>query len=255
MNIKNKNNYLIESNLIFQNVLFGFFSKKLNLDKKNFTNFDFKNKNLTKKKILIAKKILNLQNTKTKFIKQIHSSKIELIDNTNIEKQITADGSFTFCKNISLAIITADCAPVFLFDNYNKVICALHVGWKGCLKDICTKAIIKLAQYGSKKKNITAIIGPCLEFKNFEVDNLFKKKFINENKNYNIFFRYEKNKEFFNMKEIIKYQLHKNRIKKVHSIDFDTYTNKDVFFSHRRSNHFKLKKQGRMINIIGFKQV
>ena len=34
-----------------------------------------------------------------------------------INKKIVADGSITQSKNISLAILTADCAPIFLFDN------------------------------------------------------------------------------------------------------------------------------------------
>ena len=41
-------------------------------------------------------------------------------------------------------------------------------------------------------------------------------------------------------------------IKNVTNIDIDTYENKELFFSHRRSTHNNQLPTGRMINIIGF---
>ena len=39
---------------------------------------------------------------------------------------------------------------------------------------------------------------------------------------------------------------------KIDDVDIDTYENKDLFFSHRRSAHLNQLPTGRMINIIGF---
>ena len=71
----------------------------------------------------------------------------------NIEKKITADGGISTNKNISLAIITADCAPVFLYDSDSTLICALHIGWKGCLNNIIKNAINKISRIQESKKN------------------------------------------------------------------------------------------------------
>ena len=38
-------------------------------------------------------------------------------------------------------ILTADCAPVFIYDQKNKnIISAIHAGWKGAYKDIVIKS-------------------------------------------------------------------------------------------------------------------
>ena len=54
------------------------------------------------------------------------------------------------------------------------------------------------------------------------------------------------------MRNLIKFQLSENKIMKIDDIDIDTYENKDLFFSHRRSTHLNKLPTGRMINIIGF---
>ena len=79
----------------------------------------------------MLKKKIGLENHKLKLIKQTHSNKVEIIDNSNFNKITVADGSITKNKKIALAIITADCAPIFIFDLDCSFICCLHVGWKG----------------------------------------------------------------------------------------------------------------------------
>ena len=54
------------------------------------------------------------------------------------------------------------------------------------------------------------------------------------------------------MRKLIRSQLYENKIKNVEDIDMDTYTNDNLFFSHRRSTHLNELPAGRMINIIGF---
>ena len=53
----------------------------------------------------------------------------------NFTKDIISDhlntGSY-----ISLAVLTADCAPIFLIDPIDEIICVLHSGWRGCLNNI-----------------------------------------------------------------------------------------------------------------------
>ena len=67
---------------------------------------------------------------------------------------------------------------------------------KGSLNNISQKAIKLFDKYQIKRKNLTAIVGPCLGVKNYEVDKNFQKKFIKRNIKYTKFFRY-KNKEKF----------------------------------------------------------
>ena len=45
----------------------------------------------------------------------------------------------TSLNNIVLGILTADCAPIIIYDDKNKFVCNLHSGWKGSLNNISTK--------------------------------------------------------------------------------------------------------------------
>ena len=157
----------------------------------------------------------------------------------------------TSLDNIVLGVLTADCAPIFIFDNKNKFICCLHSGWKGTLKNISKKAIMLFDKYNVKRKDLTAIIGPCLGTNNYEVDKKFEKKFRDKNNKYKAFFRTKnKYKSFFNLRGLIQYQLKELGLKKIHNINLDTYANKTLFFSHRRSNHNGENTTGRLINLI-----
>ena len=42
---------------------------------------------------------------------------------------------------------------------------------------------------GSSPNNITAVIGPCISIKNYEIKQDFKKKILKENKENKIFFK------------------------------------------------------------------
>ena len=76
----------------------------------------------------------------------------------NIPKiKLKGDGLITNKKNIALGILTADCAPVFIFDPIKKVIAVAHAGWKGAYKKILIKIIKKLIILGSKKENIITL--------------------------------------------------------------------------------------------------
>ena len=125
-------------------------------------------------------------------------------------------------------------------------------------KDKKVVAIIP-ARSGSKsiknkninRGNLTAIIGPCLGAKNYEVDRSFEKRFCKKNSSYSRFFRKKNNiKFFFNLRGLIKYQLKELGLNKIHNVNLDTYTNKSLFFSHRRSFHNDKKTTGRLINLI-----
>ncbi len=208
-----------------------------------------------KKNIEIALEELKLEKKKLKLINQIHSNKIYLVNNKNINKNFYGDGLITQDKKIAIGILTADCAPIFIFDIQNNIICCLHSGWKGALENISRKGVEKLKlNQKVKTKNIIAIVGPCLGVKNFEVDKDFKSKFLKKNKKYAKFFRVKnKIKDFFNLRNLINFQLKEAGIQSIYNINKDTYKNSDIFFSHRRAFHQKKTETGRMINIISLK--
>ena len=208
---------------------------------------------LVKKNISIAKDKLNLNNKKLKLINQMHSNKVLFLNQNNFTDTMEVDGLITLDKNICLGILTADCCPIFLFDDKATFICNLHAGWKGCHLNIIKNAIDNINNNLSGITKINAIIGPCLEQKNFEVRNDFKDNFTKINKKYNEFFIKKNNTKYlFDMRGLINFQLFEVGVFNIENIDIDTYSNSKLFFSHRRSTHEKKLPTGRMINIIGF---
>ncbi len=237
----------------------GFFTSKGGVSKGDYyslncskNNEDRKNNVL--KNINTAIKQLSIEDKKLKLINQIHSKKTFVINNNNSNIEFYGDGLITKNKNIALGILTADCVPIFIFDLQKSIICGLHSGWKGGLLNIAKEGIKKIKNKKIENKNIIAVVGPCLGFNNFEVDKKFKFKFKKKNSNYLKFFKYKnRNKDLFNLRGLINYQIKAEGINKIYNINRDTYKNSDIFFSHRRSTHQNKIKTGRMINIISFK--
>ena len=72
-----------------------------------------------------------------------------------------ADGLMTDIPGLTLAVFTADCIPVLLYDPKRRVIAALHAGWRGTAAGIVTVAVGQMASvYGTDPADILAAVGP-----------------------------------------------------------------------------------------------
>ena len=134
-----------------------------------------------------------------------------------------------------IGVLTADCAPILVYDNISKIIAAIHVGWKGAYKNIISKVISFMIKKGSKQKNIFAVIGPSISQKSYEVKIDFFKKFMKKTKKNKKFFEKRKNKFYFDLPRYVKSQLKFNKITKIDHININTFDNKNNFFSARRA--------------------
>ncbi|GBD91711.1 laccase domain protein YfiH [bacterium BMS3Abin04] len=113
--------------------------------------------------------------------KQIHSDIVTIVNDA--EKQFESDALITDKPKLGLAISTADCVPVFLYDSKNKVIAGVHSGWRGTEMKIILKTIsVLIKKFHSDPKNIYAYIGPSISQKNYEVGievaGLFDPKYV-----------------------------------------------------------------------------
>ena len=236
----------------------GFFTSKGGVSKGNYFSLNCSKSsgdlvNNIKKNINLSIKNLKIEDKKLKLINQIHSNKIYDISKKNFQNQFSGDGLLTKDKDIALGVLTADCAPIFLFDKSSNIICCLHAGWKGTLSNITRQGIKKFKSKNIKTQDIIAIIGPCLAFKNFEVDTNFKLQFLKKENLYSNYFKYKnKNKDLFDLRGLINFQLKNEGVKEIHNIRLDTYKKSRLFFSHRRTIHKGKINTGRMINIISF---
>jgi YfiH family protein len=190
--------------------------------------------------------------SKIVLLNQIHSNKFYYIDKTSKlnHKKFSGDALITNKSNTPIAVLTADCAPILVFDKKNKTIAAIHAGWKGAYKEIVKKVIKFMIKKGSSTKDITAVIGPCISLKNYEIKQDFIKKFIKKDAKNKVFFTKMRDKNFFNLNGYITYQLRSLNIKKIEVINKDTFDIKNNFFSARRSKGCDENDYGRNISVI-----
>ena len=204
------------------------------------------------KNLKIAKNKISKNSKNILLVNQTHSQKYIYINNSNKikSKRVKADAIITNQKKLPIAILTADCVPILIYDDTSKIIAAIHAGWKGAYKGIIDNVIRFMIKKGSKLKNIHAAIGPSISQKNYNVKNDFLKKFLKKNKKNKVFFKKRKNLIYFNLPKYVKSQLISNKISNIDHINIDTYDYKNNFFSARRSLRLNHDDYGRNISII-----
>lgn len=108
--------------------------------------------------------------------KQIHSDIITIVGEPGLVGE--SDAMITSQKGIGLAISTADCTPIFIYDRNNKIIAAVHSGWRGTEKQILRKTILILTeQFNCSPNDLLVYIGPSICQKNYEVGDEVAKHF------------------------------------------------------------------------------
>ena len=91
----------------------------------------------------------------------------------------------------------------------------------------------------------------CIKKENYEVKNDFYEKFIAKNKKNNIFFeKILENKYLFDLRGYVNKKILNLNIHNLENIDIDTFSEKELFFSYRRSCFNKEKDYGRCISVI-----
>lgn len=111
---------------------------------------------------------LGLSKEQVAFQRQVHSDIITIIKEPCFAGE--SDAMITDRKMTGLAISTADCTPVFIYDMVNKVIAGVHSGWRGTEKKILTKTLSILSnQFACLPENLIVFIGPSISKENYEV--------------------------------------------------------------------------------------
>lgn len=101
--------------------------------------------------------------------RQVHLDRIQPVTAKDICRDFFApapwecDGLITDELGLCLAVFTADCVPVLLYDPVRRCIAAVHSGWRGTALSIAPKAVEQMvADYGCRRENILAAVGPCI---------------------------------------------------------------------------------------------
>ena len=241
----------------FKQIKHCFFSKKGGYSKGIYKSLNCgegsndSKKNVKKNLILIAKKMMVKRNNLF-LMYQTHSNKVVEIKKNNSKRKVLADAMITREKNIALGVVTADCIPVILYDKKNNIIACIHAGWKGAFSGIIKNTIYKIKKINNQNK-IYASIGPCIGKKSYEVDLEFYKKFVTKTKKNKSYFSFKnKKKKFFDLRKFVSDKLKEQDVL-VDNVNRDTFTERNNFFSYRRSSILKQKDYGRCISVISLR--
>jgi YfiH family protein len=80
------------------------------------------------------------------------------------------DAVITNLKQVCVAVKTADCVPVLIYDPKQKVVAAIHAGWRGTIQNIVSKTIKKMVEeFGCTPSDLYAGIGPSVSPEVYEV--------------------------------------------------------------------------------------
>lgn len=179
------------------------------------------------------------------FQNQIHSGIIKIVGSAGNNGE--SDALITNKKNLGLGIIVADCTPIFIYDFKEKVIAAVHSGWRGTEQKILLNTLQKLkSEFNSQMENIIAYVGPSISAINYEVGAEVAQKFESK-------YVIKKDGKYFldvsecNYDMLLDSGIPQNQIQKS---NLCTYEFKTLFHSYRRDG----QKSGRSLGVIAIKE-
>ena len=107
---------------------------------------------------------------------QIHSDIVRVVNARDYQgidhhDYPACDALVTAEPGVALKVFTADCTPILLHDPVTGAVGAVHAGWRGTAADIAGKTVRAMEEnFGAKRSNIRAAIGPNIGFCCFETD-------------------------------------------------------------------------------------
>lgn len=114
---------------------------------------------------------MEIQERDLYFPSQVHKTRIVRVTrNTSKEELLETDALITNEKGICIAVMSADCVTVLLYDKKHKAIGAVHSGWRGTVARILEKTLEEMQRvFGTRGEDLVAAIGPSVCQESYEV--------------------------------------------------------------------------------------
>lgn len=126
-------------------------------------------------------KTFHLRPARTIFQDQKHTNHIEWVSLKSPDLFLETDGLITAEKNLLLMMKSADCVPILLWNELEKIVAVLHCGWKGFFKGIveafCQRRDIN-------PQHFSAFLGPHIRKASFTCQQDFLNQIPPDKKNF-----------------------------------------------------------------------
>jgi len=105
------------------------------------------------------------------FPSQVHKTRIVHVNRDTLKQELMeTDALVTNQTGICIAVMSADCVPILLVDKKNKVVAAVHSGWRGTVAKILARTLEEMnTVYGTTGRDLIAAIGPSVSQESYEV--------------------------------------------------------------------------------------
>ena len=176
------------------------------------------------------------------------------------------DGLVTNVPGVLLTSFYADCVPLYFYDPVKQAVGLAHAGWKGTVAGIAVSIVETMErEYGSRREDIRAAIGPSIGDCCYEVDEAvmqhvrvwLDEREGNDEYEYtvssnNIYTPAANGKSMLNLKECNRHIMMKAGILPDHieCTTWCTSCHPELFFSYRKENGVT----GRMASWIGLEE-
>ncbi len=183
-------------------------------------------------------------------VHQVHSATVVTATAPSEDKP-RADALVTRTPGLALSVLTADCQPVLFGDAEAGVIGAAHAGWRGALDGVLDATVDAMVDLGAQRERITAVIGPTISQRAYEVGPEFMDNFLNEDPTFARYFAQGDGDRL--LFDLPGFGLNRLRAAGVGHAEWTrhcTYSDPQRFYSYRRTTHAKEADYGRLIATI-----
>ena len=208
--------------------------------------------NVTENRARVAE-LLGAEPSRLITVFQKHSADAAVTDKPWKEGKIPeADAIVTAKPGLAIGVLTADCAPVLFCDGAARVIGAAHAGWRGALSGIVEATVEAMRKLGARPERMTAVIGPTISQKAYEVGADFVERFLADEPESTAFFITDEGsgEPHFDLPAYVGEWLARAGVGTVADLGLCTYCAETRLFSYRRSQHHGEDDYGRQISAI-----
>lgn len=183
------------------------------------------------------------------WLEQVHGTK--LVEAQNDGRVRTADACYSRASGIACAVMTADCLPVLLCDEYGSQVAAVHAGWRGLAEGIISETV---ASFSCAPEKLMVYLGPAISARAFEVGIDVLEAFFESAKSESHLQAVSQSfkpsnalamKYLADIYALARAEFDELGVNRVYGGDFCTYSDAERFYSYRRDG-----VTGRMASLI-----
>src|SRR4051812_43594315 len=115
-----------------------------------------------------------------RWLQQVHGRDVHDADAVLADIEPSADAAVTHLAGRVLAVLTADCLPVFLSAQNGSAASVVHAGWRGLAAGVIEAAVAALQ---TEPASLLAWLGPAIGARSYEVGDEVRAAFIDADTN------------------------------------------------------------------------